>query len=150
MSYTIYIDYSDFYARDEIVNLTKEILEEDRELAVEILEIDEGEDEEILKEVVEEATWPIVNYMHILQYRPDEEDVKELAKLTLTPVIVYVPELEVCGIMLTGAGYDMSAHIELAYRILDGDSPIQADFLEFLPKEGKEKLLELREKQKKC
>ena len=149
MSYTIHIDYSDFCARDEIVNLTKEALEEDKKLALEVLEVD-SEDEELLFETIEEATWPIVNYMHILQHRPDEEDVKELAKLTLTPVIVYVPELEVCGIMLTGAGYDMSAHIELAYRMLDGDSPIQADFLEFLPKEGKEKLLELREKQKKC
>jgi len=149
MSYTIQVDYSDFCARDEIVNLTKEALEEDKKLALEVLEVD-SEDEELLFETIEEATWPIVNYMHILQHRPDEEDVKELAKLTLTPVIVYVPELEVCGIMLTGAGYDMSAHIELAYRMLDGDSPIQADFLEFLPKEGKEKLLELREKQKKC
>jgi len=151
MSYTIHIDYSDLYSREEIINLTTEVLWEDKKLAKKLLDIDEEVDDiELLDESIEESTWPIASYMHILQYRPSEKTIKELAKLTLVVVVVYIPELEAYGLMLTSAGMDLSAHLELAYRLLDGESPIEADFLGFLNEKAKNKLLELREKQKKC
>jgi len=150
MSYAIYVDYSDLYSREEIVNLTAEVLMEDTKLAKEILDIDADVDEDAIFEDIEEATWPLVSYMHLLQFTPSKEAIKELVTLTLTPVVVFIPELEAYGIMLTGAGYDTSAHLELAYRILDGDTLIHADFLGFLSEDAKNKLLELREKQKKC
>jgi len=151
MSYTIYVDYSDLYSREEITNLTAELLLENIELAKEVLDIDaDVDDEDAISECAEATTWPLVSYMHILQYQPSQTEIEELAKLTLGVVVVHVPELEAFGLMLAGAGYDMSAHLELAYRLLDGESPIEADFLGFLNEKAKNKLLELREKQKKC
>jgi len=67
---------------------------------------------------------PMMNYMHILQDKPFEEQVQLVEKYAGICVVIEMEDLDVCGLALTGGGMDLSDNIELAYYLTDGVSPV--------------------------
>jgi len=165
--YALNVDLRDMMGEnyDEVEFLTRDVILEDDSLVAEMIDLDmseyynpedseeEHEKEEFevsdsMRDELDERLYPMMNLFYVLSYEPLKEDIKKLASITTQVIIVYLEKFDVYGIMLTGAGFDMGAHIELAYRILDKTSPFTNDSLVFLDKEQKELLFELREKQK--
>jgi len=67
---------------------------------------------------------PIYNYVHIISAYVDDDRVKMISKHIGNVVIVHINDIDVDGIALTSCGMDFSDSIELAYYIVDGESPV--------------------------
>ena len=148
MAYTIHYDFSENF--ENFQNLTWDLVACDDDKLIETEEFeyfyeDNNFDDklEALEEFkqsdayfeLSESYFPIYNYVHILKYKPDDEQIELLSKLVGNVVIVYIEELEVYGIALTTVGMDLSDHIELAYYIIDGVSPVKAGQIDLSDKE---------------
>jgi hypothetical protein len=127
MCYTIRFNFGEYF--DEYENVTKNTVEnlliKDFEKYRKMFGLNSESFEEF-EEYEQKDFTPMSNYVHILSSTPTEQQIVELAKLT-TQVVVYIEELDTYGIALTGVGMDMSAYIELAYRIIDKESPVKGD-----------------------
>ena len=128
MCYTIRFNFGEHF--DEYENVTKNIVEnllsKDFERYKEIFGLNSESFEEF-EEYEQKDFTPMSNYVHILSSTPTEQQIVELAKITTQVVVVYIEELDTYGIALTGVGMDMSVYIELAYRIIDKESPVKGD-----------------------
>jgi hypothetical protein len=92
-----------------------------------------------------DSYYPIIDVLHILQEKLDEETTNLITKYVSSVALFRVHSLDVDGIALLGCGMDMSEYIELAYYICDGTSPIQAHQIMSLPAKQKDLLLWFRE-----
>ena len=128
MCYTIRFNFGEYF--DEYENVTKNTVEnlliKDFEKYRKMFGLNSESFEEF-EEYEQKDFTPMSNYVHILSSTPTEQQIVELAKLTTQVVVVYIEKLDVYTITLTGIGMDMSAYIELAYRIIDKESPVKGD-----------------------
>jgi len=141
---------------ESVRNLTAEYIMRDEELREKIadylsLDKDDSDYEEEVDYEIKERYFPMSNYFHVLESKYIPDDVMaEVTKLASSVCILYSEDMEAYFIGLTGAGMDFSESIELAYRLIDGRSPVTASNIYYLDDEAKERLLELREEQKGC
>lgn len=126
---------------DSWVNLTWGTISENDELLVGVYEdagypLDDKQDYEQL-EVDEKAQWardsedfyslqdgyyPIMNYVHVLQHKPTEEDILDIAKNARNMVVIQ-DEHENYLLGLSGGGMDFSEEIAYAYMVIDREVP---------------------------
>jgi len=141
---------------ESVRNLTAEYVINNEKLRNEIAEYlaldkDDPYYEEEVEYEIREKYFPLMNYFHVLESKHISSDVvAEVTKLASNVCILYSEDMEAYLIGLTGAGMDFSESIELAYRLVDGRSPVVASNIYYLDDKAKEKLIELREKQKGC
>ena len=83
---------------------------------------------------------PMVNYLHILQNTPTNQQVEAVIHYAPTISIIYIDKLDTYCLGLRGCGMDLSEYLELAYYIIDGISPIKARNIMSLSDEAKELL----------
>ncbi len=91
---------------------------------------------------------PIYNYVHLLSSSPYDKEILMVAKYVGNAVIVHLNDIDADVIALTGCGMDFSDNIELAYYLLDGESPIQASQIMSLGKSAEKILKFFRRKAK--
>jgi len=72
---------------------------------------------------LQDSYYPIYNYIHLLQNRPTDEDIKKINDNAGNVVIIYIEELDSYFISLTGCGMDMSDSIAYAYMVIDKEIP---------------------------
>lgn len=84
---------------------------------------------------------PMMNYVHILQQEPLQEQIALVEKYAGVCVVLEFEDMDMYGLALTGGGMDLSDYLELAYYVTDGVSPIEAREVLSLGGEAK-KLLE--------
>jgi len=148
MSYCIYVDWSDKFEGEGYENLSWSETEADDKLLSKTEQFDyfyddfsderdedETEEEHRISLVdkfketqafdeLRETYVPMMNYMHILQDKPFEEQIQLVEKYAGVCVVIEMEDLDVCGLALTGGGMDLSDNIELAYYLTDGVSPV--------------------------
>lgn len=145
MSYSINVyDISQkFFTGDENEwrNLTAETIADDDELVVSMYEdagypLDDKEEFEAmdLEEKAEyvrssgdlyhlmDAYYPIMSYVHVLQYEPRDDDIADVAKNA--PNVVVIKDGDGNYFLgLSGGGMDLSEELAYAYMVIDRDVP---------------------------
>jgi len=86
----------------------------------------------------------MTNKVHILQYNPSSEEVELVKEFVENVDIIYINPLDVYAIAIDGCGMNLGPDVEMAYLIVDGESPIKEDPYYFSD-EKKEWLRKLRE-----
>ena len=129
-----YEDYKDEKDEDETE-------QEHRLSLIETFECEQAYDE------LRDTFAPIMNFIHILQQEPMEEQVKLVEEYAGVCVLISVDKLGVNGIALTGGGMDLSDNIELAYYLTDGTSPIKSTQIMSLSKKAEALLMFCREEE---
>jgi len=87
---------------------------------------------------------PIYNIIHLLETQPSSEDLQLMMRVTSNVVAIYIEDLDTYALALTGCGMDMSAYLELAYYIVDNESPIKSQAINTLSKFGQDLLKRAR------
>jgi len=123
MSYCINYDFNDKYVGDDYENLTYSVLNRDND------------------EADYAPSTPILNYIHILQCEPMEEQIRLVDEYAGRCVLLNIDELEVSGIALIACGMDFSDNIELAYYLTDGTSPVKSEQIMSLSKKAEALLM---------
>ncbi len=119
-----------------ISELTEEDLEE---------RLEEFRDSDAFYEL-QDTYIPIYNYVHLLSSSPYEKEILLVAQYVGNVVVIHLNDIDADVIALTGCGMDFSDNIELAYYLLDGESPMQADQVMSLGKAAEKILLFCRRK----
>ena len=82
--------------------------------------------------------------VHILQYEPSSEEVELVKEFVENVDIIHINPLDVYAIAIAGCGMNLGPDVEMAYLIVDGESPIKEEPYYFSD-EKKEWLMKLRE-----
>jgi hypothetical protein len=129
-----YLEEKDVSKNDDFaewINYNKEELNNIEDIDEMFKKFVESEEDDIY-----EKYCPVVNSQHVLQWEPDKEQIELIARLCPNVTIIYAPVVDVHLLTLSACGMDFSDELELAYWIIDGNSPIRAEW--FRDKEREE------------
>jgi hypothetical protein len=141
--YTIRYNFEEKF--DMFENLTantafdKDVIIEDKEFleylenqGYERDEIEEINIDDLIEKYLEDYGYndkffPMIDYAHILQYEPKEEQIKKILDLLPDISVVYLKDLDSYALTLNACGSDLSYQLEAAYYLIDGISPIKSN-----------------------
>ncbi len=167
MAYTIDYNWQDY---DTYANLSAQFAMRDDKIMLESEEFEwwlkqqdysQGEEAPTKEEQLEDfrdsdsyyemgdAYAPVMNYMHILQERPRDEYIELVEEYAPNVVVIYIEDLDACGLALTGGGMDLSDCLEQAYYLTDGRSPIKCDQVMSLTEKSEALLMHCRGEQER-
>ena len=72
-----------------------------------------------------DSFFPMMNYVHLLQFSAACDQINFLLEHDPVVAIGSITSIEADVICLTGGGMDLSDCIELAYYVIDGNSPVK-------------------------
>jgi len=96
--------------------------------------------------ILQDDLTPAYNEAYILKNIPTEQQILITYDCVPDISVVYIKNLDTYALALTGYGMNLSDCIELAYYIIDGQSPIEAKQIMSLDENAKKLLLFCREK----